>query len=191
MLSLRNIRLTLAILIVTATIGILAAISMKGSKTGPPEPPPQQLPQNIDIALHNARFTDTRDGTVIWELSAERADYDRDGDVAYLAGIRMVFPATRSAGNITLTAAKGSYSSKTRNVGLSGRVHVVTGAGATFDTEAIEYTASSSRFSTGRPVTFRHERLTLAARGMTLDVRDQTARFPGDIDAVVDGLNKR
>src|SRR6185369_3048248 len=115
MVSFGNIRIILAFLVTIAIVGIVATISLKGSKQAPLEPVHLQLPQNIDVALRNARFTEISDGTTVWELVAERAEYDKSGDVAYLTGIHMVFAKTGSAGAITVTAARGEYSSKSRD----------------------------------------------------------------------------
>src|SRR6266567_8100462 len=118
MVSPRNIRLILAILVMTATIGIVAVIFQKGSKPAPPEPVPQQLPRNIDVALHKARFTEMHEGKVVWVLVAEVAEYDKSGEIAYLTGIHMDFIKMQSSGTVTLTAANGEYSTKSRNVKL-------------------------------------------------------------------------
>jgi LPS export ABC transporter protein LptC len=187
MVSPRNIRLALAILVVTATIGIVAAISLKGSKSAPPVPVSQQLPHNIDVALNNARFTEMREGKVVWELVADRTAYDKNGDRAYLSGIRMEFAKTGSAGTIVVTAATGEYSISSRNVKLRGRVRVVTEDGAIFETEYLEYLAARSRFTSMKPVNFHHQRLKLTATGMDLDVKDHTARFHQPVEATVNG----
>jgi LPS export ABC transporter protein LptC len=185
MVSFGNIRLVLAILVTTMIIGIVVAISMKGSKQVSPPPVLQQLPQNIDVALHNARFTEIRDGKAVWELVADRAQYDKSGDVAYLSGINMKFAKTRSNGAITVTAARGEYQSKSNNVKLRGAVHMVTESGITFTSESMDYLASRSLFQTAEPVTFLHQRLALAAHGMEMDVTDQKARFLDAIDATL------
>lgn len=190
MASLGNIRLILAILVTTAIVGITVAVSMKGSKPASQGAAFQQLPQNIDVALRKARFTEMRDGAAVWELVADRAEYNKNGDVAYLTGVRMEFAKTGSSGAITVMAARGQYSSKSRNVALRGAVHVETEAGMSFDTEAIEYQASRSVFKTAEPVTFRHQRLALAAQGMELNVKEQKARFHKAIDAKVANLQQ-
>lgn len=187
MVSPRNIRLILAILVMMATIGIVAAILQKGSQPAPPEPVPQQLPRNIDVALRNARFSEMQDGNVVWILKAERAEYDKDGNTAYLSGIRMDFFKGKSSGTITLTASKGEYSTKSRNVRLRGKVHVITETGASFDSESLDYQAARSRFRTSDPIRFRHQRISLTARGMELDRNDQVAHFNKEIQAVVVG----
>ena len=189
MVSPRNIRFALALLVTTAIIGIVAAISFKGSRTALPEPVAKPLPQNIDVALHNARFTEMRDGVTIWELVADRAEYDKSGDVAYLSDIHMVFAKTRSNGAITITATKGEYANASRNVRLRGNVHVVTESGIVFDTESLDYLAGLSRFKTSERVDFHSERLSLAAIGMELDVKTETSRFFKAIDAVVEGVS--
>jgi LPS export ABC transporter protein LptC len=192
MVSPGNIRLALAILVITAIIGIVAAITLKGSRQAAlPEPVSRQLPQNIDMAIHNARFYEVREGTAVWELVAKKAEYDKSGEVAHLSDIRMEFAKTATAGAISVTAAQGTYSSKSRNVALRGKVHVVTETGVTFDTETVDYVASRSQFRTADKVTFRQQRLTLTAQGMELDVKSQKARFLNDVDAGVAGSKSR
>jgi LPS export ABC transporter protein LptC len=187
MVSSGNIRLVLAALTVMAIIGILATISLKGSKQASPVSVLQQLPQNIDTVMHNARFTEMRDGKAIWELVAERAEFDKSGDVANLAGIRMEFAKTHSAGSIAVTAEKGTFSNKSRDVTLRGKVHIQTESGISFDTDAIDYTAKTSLFRTMEKVSFHDQRLKLLAQGMEMDVREQKSRFFKMVDATVAG----
>ncbi|RII30689.1 MAG: LPS export ABC transporter periplasmic protein LptC [Geobacter sp.] len=191
MLSLGNIRFVLAILVTTAIIGIVVTISLKGSKQAQLESVHLQLPQNIDVALHNARFTEMRDGTPVWELVAEKAEYSKSGDLVFLDGIRMEFANSGSAGNINVEASKGEYSTKTRDVKLRGAVHMTTGSGARFKTESIDYLAAKSEFRTAEQVEFQQQRLTLVATGMELDVKDQKAKFLKSIDATVAAAKKR
>lgn len=182
----------MAVLVTSAIIGIVAAITLKGShQAAPPEPSSRQLPQNIDMAMSDALFHEVRGGATVWELVAKKAEYDKSGDVAYLSDIRMKFAKTPSAGALTVTAMKGTYYNKSRNVALRGKVHVVTETGGSFDTEAIDYLAANSQFKTSDEVTCRQQRLTLTARGMELDVANQKARFLKTVDAKVAGLNTR
>lgn len=168
-----------------AIVGIVAAISIKGSRRAPIESANLQLPQNIDVAMQNVRFAEMRNGTAVWELVAERAEYDKSGDVAYLSNIRMEFAKTRTVETITVTAAKGEYFSKNNDVKLRGKVHVTTGTNASFDTESLDYQANKSQFHTSESVKFHHQRMALSAKGMELDVKDQKARFLKEIDATV------
>jgi LPS export ABC transporter protein LptC len=188
MVSPRNIRFALALLVTAAIVGIVAAITLKGFRTTSPEPVSQKIPQNIDVALHNARFAEMRDDTTVWELFADRAEYDKTGDVVYLSDIRMVYAKSRTNGSITLTASKGEYSNSSKNIRLRGKVHVVTESGLVFDTDSLDYLADSSLFRTADRVDFRQERLSLAAIGMELYAKTETSRFFKSIDAVIEGV---
>ena len=188
MVSPRNIRFVLVLLVTAAIVGIVAAISLKGFRTSVPEPVSQQLPQNIDVALHNARFTEMREGVTVWELVAERAEYDKTGEVVFLTDIHMVYAKSRTNGSITLTASKGEYSNTSKNIRLRGKVHVVTESGMVFDTETLDYLAEPALFKTADRVDFHHDRLSLAAIGMELYARTETSRFFKSIDAVVEGV---
>ena len=183
----RYIRSALVATILIAIVGIVATISLKDN-SAPTKPVSRQIPQNIDVSLQKAHFSEIRDGIVVWELIADRAEYDKSGEMAYLTGIRMEFAKSPSAGKIVVTAKTGEYSSKTRNVRLKGNVNVQTEAGAQFSTESIDYLAAGSQLVSSESVTFRHHRLELRARGMIMNVTQQVAHFKSMVDATVKGL---
>ena len=184
------IRSVLAILVTTAFIGIVAVFFRSGSRNRAPEQSAlQQLPQNIDIALKKARFSEIREGSIVWELVADQVEYDKSGEVAHLTGIRMDFVRSKSAGAITVTADRGDYSSNKNDVKLSGKVRVQTEDGMRFDTGSIEYNALKSQFKTADKIKFSQQRLTLTAVGMEMDVKSQRARFFKSIDATVTGAS--
>jgi LPS export ABC transporter protein LptC len=181
----------LALLVTTAIIGIVAAIVLKSSHKARPEQVSGQLPQNIDVVLHNARFSEMRDGVTAWELVADSAEYDKTGEIAYLTGVHMECVKSNTHGTIIVTSTKGEYSNKTRNVRLRGKVHVVTESGMVFDTESLDYLAVPSQFRTAERVDYNHERLSLAAIGMELNVNEGKVRFFKAIEAVVEGVQSK
>ena len=186
MLSSVYIKPLLAFLVIAAIIGIATVVLRNVPHGSVPVPSEnQQLPHNIDVSLKQARFSEIQDGLVSWELVAERVDYDKEGDTAYLSDIQMEFQNNRSHGAITVTADKGEYSSAAKTVRLNGRVHVVTEDGASFKTSSIVYTGDTAQFSTAAPVVFQQQRLQLNAVGMDLGVKNQRAHFLSSIDASI------
>ncbi len=188
MVSPRNIRLALALLVVSAAIGITVAIFQKGSKSAPAESVSKQLPLNVDVALNKARFTEVRGNVTVWTLVAERAEYSKKGEAVDLFGIHMEFSKNRPAGTIIVTAEKGTYSTKNKNVALRGKVHMTTESGVIFDTRTLDYMASTSIFTTADTVRFRQHRMTLTAQGMDLDIDNQVAHFRNSVQATVSGV---
>lgn len=186
MVSSVYIKPLLAILVMAAVIGITVVV-FRNDRHGPTtdRSTNQQLPRNIDVSLKKARFSEIQNGLVAWELVAERADYDKEGNTAFLSNIRMEFRNTGSQGAVTASADRGEYSSTAKTVTLDGNVHISTEEGADFQTSSIVYNADMTQFSTTAPVTFRQQRLHLQAVGMDLGVRNQKARFYSSIDASV------
>lgn len=180
------IRPLLALLVVAAIIAIATVVLRNGLHDPAPVPSVNhQLPHNIDVALEKARFSEIKNGLVVWELVAERVNYDKGGDTAYLSTIRMNFPRHRSQASVTVTADSGEYSSTAKSVRLSGHVHVITDDDASFNTGSIVYSGAADQFSTVDPVTFRQQKLQLTAVGMELSVKNQRARFYSAVDASI------
>lgn len=176
------IRSLLALLVMAVIIGVAFVVLRNDPQgTAPVRSVSQQLPHNIDVALKKARFSEIQDGLVVWELVAERVDYDKGGDTAYLSDIKMEF----KHGSITATADTGEYSNTAKTVRLKGHVHVVTNDGASFKTSSIIYSGTTARFTTADPVVFRQQRLQLSAVGMDLNVKNQQTRFFSAIDASI------
>jgi LPS export ABC transporter protein LptC len=176
----------LALLVIAVIAGITAVVVRDGNHgSAPVRPASQQLPHNIDVTLKKARFSEIQGGLLVWELVAERVDYDKSGDTAYLTDIRMEFQRTGSHGTVTVTADRGEYLSSVKKVRLNGHVHVVTEDGASFKTGSIVYTGANAQFSTPDPVVFQQQKLQLAAVGMDLSVNNQRARFHSSVDAVI------
>ncbi|MDD2898487.1 MAG: LPS export ABC transporter periplasmic protein LptC [Desulfuromonadaceae bacterium] len=180
------IRPLLALLVITA-ITAIAVVIFRNDPQGavPVLPVKQQLPRNIDVSLKKARFSEIQDGLVSWELVAERADYDKSGETAYLADIRMVFQSSGVHGAITVTADNGEYSAAVKTVRLKGNIRIVTEDRAHFETDSIVYTGTSARFSTADPVFFSQDRLQLHAVGMDLGVENQRAHFHSAVEASI------
>lgn len=180
------IRPLLALLVSAAIISIAVVVLRNGPHgSAPVLQADQQLPHNIDVALKKARFTEIQNGLAVWELVAERVEYDKRGDTAYLSDIRMVFQDTGSHGAVTVTADSGEYSSMAKDVRLKGHVHVVTEDGASFTTGSIVYQGAAAQLTTADPVVFRQQRLQLTAVGMALSVKNQRARFFSSVDASI------
>jgi len=191
MVSPAFIRPALALLVAAAVVFIVIAIFRNGSnRSGSAPLTSQQLPQNVDIALKRARFTDMKDGLVDWELVADRVEYNKSGEIATLTGgIRMDFMKSATHAAIKVTADTAEYLVNSKNIKLSGNVHVVTKDGVIFNTDKIDYTAAISQFRTTEKVSFSQERLELIATGMVMDVKDHKARFFKLVDATVTGLS--
>lgn len=181
-----HIKPLLALLAIVAIIGIGTALFRKSPNGAESEQVAnRQLPQNIDVALKKARFSEMQDGVELWNLLAERVEYDKALDKAYLTDIDMEFQHTRLREAVKVTADSGEYSNTEKNVRLNGHVRAVTENGASFTTDTLIYNASTAQLSTVDTVTFRQEKLQLTAVGMNMGLKNQQAHFLSAVNASV------
>lgn len=185
MVSPAYLRRVLALLAVVAVVAVLYFGLRSTRRTATVQSVGQQLPRNIDVSLGKARFSEIKDGQLVWELAADHVDYDKEGDRAYLSDIRMKFQGSGLLGAVTVTADKGEYNSSDSTVRLSGTVRVTSENGAQFETDSVLYSGKNDQISTSDPVKFRQQRMQLTAIGMDLGVKSQQARFHSAIAATV------
>jgi LPS export ABC transporter protein LptC len=183
MMSSGYIRRVLALLVVVSAAGVTFVVLRGERGPTPIQPVNQQLPRTIDVSLKKARFSEIKDGRLVWELVADRVDYDKEGGRAYLSDIIMELQGDGPQESVRVTADRGEYSSSGNSVRLNGTIRVSTEKGARFETDSVLYAGANDQISTGDPVKFQQQRLQLTAIGMDLGVKNQRAHFHSAINA--------
>lgn len=176
----------LATAIIGVTAALVGAVLVRQLRAPAPASVGQPSSPEIDMALNKLHFSEMRGNEQLWELVAERAEYDKDSGRARLAGVRADIHGGR-AGGMLITAETGSYDEAARLVQLRTRVHAVSKRGMVFDTDQLDYLTAPGRLQTAQPVTVRDGRLTLQAVGMEMSLHDEKVRFSGPVEAVIEG----
>ncbi len=181
--KIRQLRLLLAFVIVVASISLAVSISLKVFREkGPVEALPQ-LAKNVDISLGKIHYTETKQGVKQWDLVADKVEYDKEGEKARLAGIQLVVAGNRQTGDITITADKGEFSNKTKDVELMGNVVARSASGMEFTTSQAAYRAARSMIESPARVRFTDGKLTLEGVGMELMTATRNIRILRDVTA--------
>jgi LPS export ABC transporter protein LptC len=166
MIKLSKIRQLLALVIIAAVLALAAAIALKayrGLRSGPVLP---SLPKNIDVSLQKIHYTETKDGVKKWDLLADKAEYDKAGEIVRLTGIRLEVALAGKTGGIVLTSERADYHSRTRDVELIGNVVAKSESGMQFTTGRIAYIAAHSMLKTADRVKFNDVSLAVEGIGM-------------------------
>lgn len=183
MLKPNNIRQILALVIFLAAVALTLTIVSRTQRAKGDGETPTGLSRNIGVALEKIRYTETKNGVKQWDLTAEKVDYDRNGEVARLTGVRMVFPAGGKLGNVTVTARKADYFQKTRDVKLAGDVLVRSDSGTTFATGRADYLAAPFMIRTDDRVRYEDGRLSVEGTGMEFMLETRNVRVLHGVDA--------
>ncbi len=183
MQKLNKIRQLLASVIIIASISLAVAIILKVTRgRGPTEVLPQ-LAKNVDVSLQKIHYTETRQGVKQWDLLADKVEYDKGSDVTRLAGIRLVVAGNSQTGDITLTADRGEFLNKTRDVQLAGNVVARSASGMEVTTSQAAYRTARSMIESPARVKFTDGKLTLEGVGMELMTSTKKLRILHDVTA--------
>jgi LPS export ABC transporter protein LptC len=183
MINQRKIRQLLALVIIVAVLALAAAIALKafrGMRVGPVLP---RLPKNIDVSLQKIHYTETKGGVKKWDLLADKAEYDKAGEIVRLTGIRLEVAQTGKAGGVVLTSERADYHSRTRDVDLIGNVVAKSESGMQFTTGRIAYIAARSMLKTADRVKFSDVGLVVEGIGMEFMVDTKQIRIMQQVAA--------
>ncbi|RII26847.1 MAG: LPS export ABC transporter periplasmic protein LptC [Geobacter sp.] len=185
MFRMNKTRLLLAVIILLAGGALVATIVLKvaSDKRQPPVLP--GLPKNVDVSLQKIHFTETRDGVKKWDLVADKAEYDKGRDMTHLTGIRMVVTGNQQTGDVTLTADRGDYDNKSRDVKLNGRVVAKSASGMEFSSATAEYVAATGLLRSPDRVRYADRKMTLEGVGMEMMTGTRNLKILRDVTASI------
>lgn len=186
----KRIRQILAAAIIIASVAIAGTIALKQFRSASPQPTSRTTSPEIDMAMTRVAFSEMRGDEKLWDLTAEKAEYDKEPGMVRLDVVRTEIHEGK-AGGAVITSQKGVYNEASRIVMMSGKVHVVTKRGMVLDTEYLEYRPAENLLVTDRPVKVVDGRLHLTALGMTLNTKEERVRFHQQVNSVIEGRNAK
>jgi LPS export ABC transporter protein LptC len=145
----------------------------------------------VDVSLQRVHYTETKQGVKRWDLSAERAEYNRKTDTTSLSGVRLIVAGGASTGELQVTADRADYHNGTRNVALIGNVHGQSSKGIDFSAPRVNYVAARSQLETGERVRILDSGLELEGVGMEFQTQTRRIKLMKDVSAVYRPKGKR
>lgn len=170
MLKLRRV-LALIILVAVALVG---ALVWRHLYHQPVRELLEGLPREINLALDQLNYTETRDGQKRWSLSSERAEYLRESNLVRLTPVDLTFYEAGPYGELTLRADRGEFHEETRRVEVSGNVVIDTPDGESITTDALVYEDRQRQLSTEAPIHYRAPGRELTGVGLLIDLEQNT-----------------
>jgi len=186
-----KIRRVLAIAVLAAATYILVAIAMKFHRVKDPTDLLADLPKNIDLSLKKVHYTNTKDGTLQWDLVARKVDYYNDPGIIRFSEAEMLMVGKGSSGKYTLKADTADYHKDSGDVKLVGNVTATNDSGMKFTTGHVEYHAARSLISTSDQVRLVDGNLSVEGTGMEMQVDAKRLRVLHNVTAVVKARKKQ
>ena len=182
--KLNNIRRFLAIAGALASVLVVATIVFRMQRESSPKLAVRKLPVQVDVSLQKVHFTEVKQGVKRWDLTAERAEYNKATDTSSLSGVKLVIAGGEKVGELRLSAERADYRNATKDIILSGNVKGEGSKGIRFSTSRITYVAARSRLETAERVRFSDGELELEGVGMEFQTQTRKVRLLKDVSAV-------
>ena len=179
-----KIRRFLAISAILAALTVVATIVFRMHRGSSPGVEVRKLPVQVDVSLQRVHYTETARGVKRWDLSAERAEYNKQGDVTVLSQVRLLIAGGAATGELQVTADRADYHNGSRDVTLVGNVRGRGEKGLQFYAPRVNYVAARSRLETGDRVRFVDAGLDLQGVGMEFDTQTRKVKLLKDVSAV-------
>lgn len=184
MLKPNKIRQLLAVAIIVAGVFLVATIAVRVSRDKGTAPKKGGFPA-ADISLQKIRYTETKQGKKLWDLVADKADYDKERDTVRLNGVRLVIVGGAATGNVNLVAERAEYLVKPREVILTGMVKATSTTGMEFTTTALRYKAADALLTTPEKIHFSDGMLTVEGVGMDLDLERRVMKISRQVSTKI------
>lgn len=181
--SFRNL-LAVVILLLAIVLAVALARNFRGD--GPAEVL-EDLPKNVDLALREIHYSETRDGVRKWSMVADSAAYSAGAGVTSVENIRMTFFDRSGRETVKLTSRRGEVETESGEVTLDGDVVMTSVRGYTVSTERLVYRKSDDVILTDTPVQIHSAWMELSGRKLRLQVQDQQMTLIGDVRTLIKG----
>ena len=131
------------------------------------------------VTLRKIHMIETRAGSVLWEVWADRAEVN-EGE-GYTVLLQVTQPVevrlSSSQGQLTCTAKRARLDLTTKDVWLEGSVVARSDQGTELRTESLRWIAASRRFQTDQPVTLIRGSLVSRGRGLEAETDLERVRI--------------
>ncbi|WP_460594684.1 LPS export ABC transporter periplasmic protein LptC [Geomonas sp. Red276] len=182
--KLNKIRRFVAVVSVLATLFMIAFILFKLRANDLPGVKVAKLPVQVDISLQKVHYTETKEGKKRWDLTADRAEYNKKADTTSLTGVRFAVAGNERTGELLVTAQRADYNNSTRDLTLTGEVHGTSSKGLEFFAPSVSYVAARSLIKSEDRVRLVDQGLELEGVGMELLTQSRKLRLLSEVKAV-------
>lgn len=176
-ITIRNILLILILVL----LGVVSFTVWRNFKIATPEQLVEMLPDNVDVALDNVDYTETRGDRRFWRLQADSVAHEAQRQEARLENVRMTFYDQGKFGDIKLTARSGKWFSETGNIDLAGDVVVKSDQGLALYCQELSYDNKTELIASESLVRLVSKDMETKGRGLKVFLPEQRMLVLGPV----------
>jgi len=169
--------------VIVALILVLAAGIWKGKSRQMQQDAQQTCPADAEMKLTDMEFTEMQEGKRFWTLCASEAKYFQDQRKTLLQAVRLTLYLEKTGEEIHLESREGVLHTETKDIDLSGNIHVTLPREYVLTTETAHYNHSSRIVESDDPVHISGPGLELDGNRWKYRIADHVAKVDGKVTA--------
>lgn len=162
-------------------VGTVSFVLWRNFKIATPKQLIEMLPDNIDIALDNVDYTETRGDRRFWRLQADSVAHESQLQESQLKNVHMTLYDQGEFGDIQLTAQRGKWFSITGNVELNGDVVVKSGQGQALYCQQLYYDNKAELITSESLVRLVSKDMEIKGQGLQVSLQQQRMTILGQV----------
>lgn len=150
-----------------------------------PEPPPAVVAEKPEDTIQylGSALSETKDGKLIWELTADQIQAGVDKKNVMLQGLHAKIYKSDGQGNIQVTASQGQMDMTDRVVTLQGDIKAVSEKGAELVGNMIKWFMKEQRFVGEGGIHYQQKDVTISGDKLEVDQNLNVIRITGNARA--------
>ena len=151
-----------------------------------PSPGSQSTSVNAPAAaMEGMRATEFRQGVKRWDLTAKRAEYDKNAELTVLSGVALTVAGKRSFGPVTLLASQAEFLNVSKNLRLPAGVSGSGDRRLRFSAVQAVFSNASSLLVARDQVRYEDELLRVEGEEMVFNADTRELRLKRNVRAII------
>jgi LPS export ABC transporter protein LptC len=148
----------------------------------------QQPAPQAEYQIKEVHINETLDGNLRWSLNADQAEVYEKKDITLMRNV--VIQVFARDGDWTVTSDEGTLNNAPRDVALTGNVVIRASDGLEMRTGTLAWHNERRTLQTDDAVEIRREGTTITGRGLSVDMKEETAALDRNVRVVITDRTK-
>ena len=180
----KQLRLILGIASIVIVVGIVAILIFRdrGTESTKTEESPTTDAGTASIEAENIKYTESKDGKVIWEIEAGKAQFYKEEERTEFDKIKVTF-FYQDEYQLKLAGNKGTLNNDTKNIVIKDDVSLEFADKYSLETDTLNYTTKTDEITTDDPIKVTGPDINFTGKGLNFNLSKEELFVNSDVVA--------
>jgi LPS export ABC transporter protein LptC/lipopolysaccharide transport protein LptA len=180
----KQLRLILGIAVIAIVVGIVAVLIFRdrGGESSETDETPATVTGPASIEAENIKYTESKDGKVIWEIEAGGAEFYKEEERTEFDKIKVTF-FYQDEYQLKLSGDKGTLNNDTKNIVIEDNVSLEFADKYGLETNTLNYTTEADEITTDDPIKVTGPDINFTGKGLKFNLSKEELFVNSDVVA--------